>query len=360
MRPDSRMRARIIGYAIGMIAVWWSSTASLGDEPADQASPSSVLVQLTPLHQGTLPQTVTAYGSVQADAAARDTVMAPLAAHVGTIYVHLGEEVAQGRPLVSLVPNPQTTATYNQAVSALQVATQSVTRTRQLLVEHLATKQQLADEEKAESDARAALDALRAQGAEGTTVLRAPFHAIVIALSASTNAIVTEGTPLLDLAPPGHLVLLVGVVPDQAGAIKRGDAVRITPVGGSGVYSGKVLLRGSVVDPTDGLVPIQISLPSGSFFPGETAQAEITIGAVRGYVVPHQAVLVNDDGEPYVVQDINLAAKIVPVRVLGKHGDQEVVDGALDAAAPLVLAGNYQLHDGMKMRLSDPSTQGGR
>jgi len=325
------------------------------DEPGDQANAANatVLVEETALRKGSLPQTINAYGTVQADASARNTLMAPAGARVGAVYVHLGEEVARGAPLLVLVPTPPTASAYAQAVSALAVASDNYKRTQQLLGEHLATQQQLADAGKSASDARAALAALRTQGAGGPSTVRAPFHAIVTALSVATNALVTEGTPLLDLAPPGDLVLLVGVVPAQAPAVRAGEAVQITPVGTAQSYAGRVTMRGSIVDGATGLMPVQISLPRGALFPGETAQAAITIGEVHGYVVPHPAILVDDTGETYVVQTEKMIAKTVHVRVLGAHGNEDVIDGPLDAAAPLVLAGNHQLQDGMKVRLSD-------
>ncbi len=329
------------------------------DEPSEgsEAANASVLVQQTALRQGSLPQTVTAYGTVQADASARNTLMAPVAARVGAVYVHLGQEVEKGAPLLQLVPTAPTASTYAQAVSTLKVATDGLKRTQQLLDEHLATNQQLADAQKAESDARAALSALQSQGAGGPTTLHAPFHAIVTALPIVTNALVTEGTALLDLAPPGDLVLLVGVVPAQAASIRRGDSAQITAVGATQSYSGRVVLRGAIVDPSTGLVPIQISLPHGVLFPGETAQAEITIGSVQGYVVPHPAILVDDNGATYVVQTERMVAKTVHVRVLGAHDEQDVIAGPLDASAPVVLAGNHQLQDGMKVRLSDSGSR---
>ncbi len=101
----------------------------------------------------------------------------------------------------------------------------------------------------------------------------------------------TEGTALLELAPPGNLVLQVGVAPASASSIRPGNAAQVTPVGGSQAYAGRVTLRGAIVDPSSGLVPVQISLPPGAFFPGQTAEAAITIGTVQGYVVPHSAIL---------------------------------------------------------------------
>ena len=57
---------------------------------------------------------------------------------------------------------------------------------------------------------------------------------------------------------------------------------------------------------------------------------------------------------PYVVQAVNMIARKVAVRVLGADEGADVIDGQLDIAAPVVLAGNHQLDDGMKVRLADP------
>lgn len=111
-------------------------------------------------------------------------------------------------------------------------------------------------------------------------------------------------------------------------------------------------LRGAIVDPTSGLVPVQISLPPGALFPGQTAEAAITTGSVEGYIVPHAAILVDDNGDSYVVQTEKMVAKTVHVQVLGAHDDEDVIQGPLDASAPVVLAGNHQLQDGMKVRLT--------
>jgi RND family efflux transporter MFP subunit len=264
--------------------------------------------------------------------------------------VRPGEEVAAGAPLIRLGPSPGTEAAYIQARSALQAANDLVRHTEAMLGQHLATRQQLADAQKSEADARAALAALEAEGAGAPQILRAPFRAIVTAIATSPGAIVAQGAALIDLARPNALVLRVGVVPEHARAIKPGDEAEITPLGIKDPAAGKVLLRGSVVDPTTGLVPVEIAVPPGAFLAGETAEADIITGEARGWVVPHAAILVDDEGAPYVVQAVAGVAHKVPVRILNGAGDKNVVTGPLDPAAPLVLAGNYQLEDGMKVR----------
>lgn len=327
---------------------------ALADDAGDSNSNSSVLVTLSHLTEGSLPSVVVGYGTVGAASSGRKTVMAPQSAVIGQIFVRLGEQVPAGAPLIELAPSPTAAAGYAQAKSALTVAQQLVASTERLVSLHLATAQQLADARKSESDARSQLKALQTVGAAGPRVVRAPFPAIVTALTATPGAIVTEGAPLLDLAAPGRLVLTVGVVPAKAADIATNDSAMITLVGGNVSTQGRVLVRGAVAEADTGLVPVDIALPPGKFLPGEMAEAAITTGELRGYVVPHGAILVNDSGAPYVVQAVNGTAKKVPVQVLGAHGDQDVITGALDNRAPLVLAGNYQLDDGMKIRLADP------
>lgn len=326
---------------------------------ADDGNEPSVLVQTTALKKGSLPQLVVAYGTAQTNPAAHDSLMAPIAATVADVSVRVGQTVAKGDPLVELAPTPSTRVAYAAAVSAQRVAGSDLIRTRQLLGESLATGQQLAAAEKADSDARAALAALRAQGAAGPSIVRAPSPAIVMVVTAIPGAIVAEGSPLVELARQNGLVLVAGVVPLQATAIKAADEAIVTPLSGAGTFPAKVTLRGAAVDSANGLVPIHLSVPSGALLPGETAQASITTGRVNGFVVPHASILVHDNGDTYVVQAVHGSAKTVSVRVLASVDGMDVIDGPLDAAAPLILAGNYQLQDGMKVRLSNGAVQAG-
>jgi len=328
---------------------------------ADDApdSNASVLVTITRLREGSLPQVVVGYGTVEPSAAGHEVVMAPVSAIIAGVDVRLGEEVPAGAALIRLAPSPATAASYAQAKSALAVGGHLVASTRQLVAGHLATVQQLADAEKSESDARAALQALDAVGAGGPHVVRAPFRAIVTAISTTPGAIVAEGTTLLELAAPRSLVLNVGVVPAQSAAIHANDTVGVQLIAGGPSVAAKVLVCGAVAEADTGLVPVAISLPAAGFLPGEMARADITTGEAHGYVVPHEAILVGDDGEPYVVQAVNGVAHKVPVQVLVAHGAEDVISGKLDARSPLVLSGNYQLDDGMKVRLAgSPQSQG--
>jgi len=321
----------------------------------DQRAATSALVEVTALRRGTLPRTTLVYGTMQPSNASRHLVMAPSAAVVAGITVRLGETVAKGAPLIRLNPTPTAAAAYAQAESAQRLASDLAARTRTMVGQHLATAQQLAAAEKAETDARASLAALKTQGAAGPNVLRTPFAATVTALSAGVGSIVAEGAPLLELARPAEVVLRAGVVPAVANEIAAGNVAEVTPLGRSGAFPARVLLRGAVVDAASGLVPIEIGLSHGALLPGETAVATVTTGMVPGFIVPHAAVLLDDEGHPYVVQAVGGVARKVAVRVLASHAEQDAIEGTLDPAAPLVLAGNYQLDNGMKVRIAPPA-----
>ncbi|MGH8291019.1 MAG: efflux RND transporter periplasmic adaptor subunit [Steroidobacteraceae bacterium] len=354
------MSRRLIACVVCLVM---GSTGALVQAQTDDASaaPPSVLVTLTQLKEGSLPHVVIGYGTVAPASAGRKTIMAPVSAVVGDIYVRLGEQVAKGAPLIRLVPSPNTAASYIQGESALAVTRQLVARTRKLVSLHLATQQQLAEAERSESDARSALAALEALGAGGPHLFRAPFPAIVTSLTTSPGTIVSEGTALLDLAAPRQLVLTVGIVPAQANEINAEDAASVTLVGATRAFAGRVILRGAVAKSDTGLVPVEVPLPAGAFLPGEMAEAVISTARMHGYVVPHEAILADDSGAPYVVQAVNNEARKVPVRILDAYGDRNVISGPLDAHAPLVLAGNYQLDNGTRVRLADPvRAQGGK
>lgn len=360
LRPAAG-RQCAVALAFAALALGLSAPSGI---PASAANASaggpSVLVETIPVRRGTLPQIVRAYGTVQASSSAREAVAVTLTATVAAVYVRVGEEVAQGAPLLRLVPTPEALAAYAQAVSALRVATDLVKRTTELLGQHLATRQQLASAEKGAADAHAALAALRSQGAAGPTTLRARFPAIVTQVSTNVNATALPGTALLELVRPNALILDVGVTPGDASRVERGDPASVKAIGGSRALSAQVLMRGAVVDAGTGLVPVQVSLPAGSLLPGQWAQAAITVGEVQGFVVPHAAILVDDNGDTYVVQAPRGVARIVRVNVLAADGSQDTVSGPLDLEAPLVLSGNYQLQNGMKVRLPDPSPKRSR
>jgi len=331
----------VLGVLIGTAYVVRTMISGSADTAGDKEDNESVLVKLTPLQKGSAPVSVVAFGTVEPSYESRQTVSAPLDARVVSVMVRDSQTITKGTPMVTLIPSPQTRAAY-------ALAKQLAERTRALAKAHLATAAELA---KAESD----FSVLEEEGASGPTTIKAPFDAVVMKIDAGPGAVVTQGAFLIDLARPNDLTLEVGVMPTQAIAIKPGNKVEITPLGATNQkFSGMVRLSGASIDPDTNLVPIEVTVPPDKVLPGEMARASITTGQVEGYVVPHEAVLVDDDGSLYVVQAVEMVAKKVKVKVLASADGKDVVEGDdFEAGSPIVLSGNHQLDDDMKVRLSN-------
>lgn len=321
---------------------------------ADDDDNASALVTVAKLQEGGLPINVTAFGQVQPRDTAQQTVSAPLSVRVANVSVRAGMHVPAGTAMMTLVPTPESHASYVQAKLAARLASQVLERDRSMVQAHLLTQTELLKAENDEANAKSTLEVLEGEGAEGPKTLTAPFDALVMKVDANLGAVVAQGAPLVELAPPDSLVLEVGTVSAQAAKINPGDAATITPIGSDENMQGKVLSREALIDPATGLVPVQITFPLGKMLAGEMARAVISAGEAKGYVVPHEAVLVDNDGTQYVVQAVDMAAKKVAVQVLAANGNNDVITGDdLDPAAPVVLQGNHQLDDGTKLRLAE-------
>ncbi len=322
--------------ALALVLVFAAAAAR-----ADGSDNSSALVKITQMKQGSLPVTVTAFGQVQPAASARENITAPFGARVANVDVQVGQRIAKGTPLVTVAPSLETKAAYKLAKDTLG-------RTRSLAKAHLATAGDVA---KAESDFSVLQDA----GASGPNTLKAPYDAIVLKVDAAQGAIVARGDALIELAKPDGLVVKVGIDPGQAMSVKAGNAVALTPLSASAPpVEGKVALRSEVINADTGQVPVQIDFPAGKLLIGEIVRAVITASERSGFIVPHSAILVDDDGTVYVVQDVDGAGKKVAVEVLATKGDEDVIAGDdLDAKAPIVIEGGHQVDDGTKLRVAE-------
>ena len=322
---------------------------------ADGDDNASALVTVAKMQQGSLPTTVTAFGQIQPRDTALQTIAAQLAVRVSSVKVRAGMRIPAGTPMITVVPTPESHAAYRQAQLAVRLASEVVQRDKSLVQAHLLTQAELLKAENDEANARSTLAVLEGEGAaEPKTTLTAPAEALITKVDVNPGSIAAQGSPLVEWAPPNSLVLEVGVLPARAVKIEPGDAVAITPIGGDESFRGKVLSREAIIDSTTGLVPVQISFPLGKMLAGEMARAVITAGEAKGFVVPHEAILVDNDGTVYVVQAVDMQAKKVAVQVLASDGSHDVIAGDdLDPQASVVLQGNHQLDDGTKLRLAE-------
>ncbi|WP_277978940.1 efflux RND transporter periplasmic adaptor subunit [Sphingomonas phyllosphaerae] len=328
--------------------------AACGDTsstPGASATPSpSVLVTTVAPRQGALPAIVTAYGSVAPSEIGMRTFNEAQPGQVARLFVAPGSVVRSGQSLAIFVTAPSSRSTYEQAVSALAAARKTRASTAQLLAQQLATTDQLVQADKTVSDAQTALAALRADGAGAASrMVVAPFDGVVTAVAVAQGDRTAAGATILTVARSSGIVVSVGVDPSRRGALAVGQSASLRRLSGGGTLDGKVVRVDGALNALTKMVDVDLSFPTGALLPGEPMQVDIRTGKIVGWVVPHAAV-VTAGGNPRVFQVESGKAKAVPVAVRLTSDAGDVVEGALSARLPLIVAGAYQVTDGDAVR----------
>lgn len=314
----------------------------------------SVLVQTQAAHKGALPDLLTAYGSAQPSLNGAMTLSLQQDGRVTAIAVTPGEAVRKDERLLEFTASAAASSAWKQAVSALALARTQRAHTAQLLAQRLATRDQLAQVDKAVTDAQASLDALKREGAgQAAQTLTAPFDGIVTAILVAQGERVAPNAPLVTLTRLDGLVVTVGVEPGDRVRVHPGQPVSLTPLSGGSAVQGDVVRVDGMLNPKTRMIDTDIRVPAGAVIAGETFRATVTIGQLNGWLVPHEAVLTDETGA-YLFQAVGNKAHRVAVKVLGTLRDTEVVTGQLRPESPVVVQGNYQLAEGAMIRETPP------
>jgi len=346
----SRRHYAGIGLAAGLLL----NLAACAKESA-AAETASVLVQTQAPQRGALPDVVTGYGTATPAINGGMTLSVQAEGRVMRILATPGEAVRAGQGLLEFHLSAAATSGYEQAVSALKLAQQEQARTARLLTQQLATRDQQGQADKAVSDAQAALTALEQEsGGKPQQVITAPFDGVVSAIPVAQGDRVQPGAALVTVTRNSGLVVTVGVEPPLRGRLKLGQPVQLTPLAeGEPVLEGKLSRIDRALNPKTRLIDADVTV-AGEMLQGAAFRAAIQTGELRGWLVPRDAVLGDEQGD-YLFQVAGGKAHRVSVKRLGGGDDTSVVDGPLDPGQPLVTVGNYQLSDGAAVRQDEPA-----
>jgi RND family efflux transporter MFP subunit len=320
--------------------------------PAD----TSAYVVTAPARMGTLPDLLTAYGTAvpALDASITLSIQAP--GQVSHVAVTPGATVRRGQRLLDYALTPTAVAAYQQAQSALKAARAQQLHTAQLLHQQLATRDQLAQADKTLSDAQSTLAALRAQqGDQAVVKLTAPFDGVVGTLAVVQGDTLAAGAPLLTLVRTRGVQVTVGVELRDRQRVRAGAQVTLHSLDGGGSVSGTVTRVAAALDPRTRMLDVDIGV-AAEVVVGGGFRAEITVGQLKGWLIPRDAVI-GTAAHWRVFQVADGKAVAVPVTVIGETATTTVVSGALQAARPLVIVGGTQLEDGMAVRTRGAETR---
>ncbi|RFP18706.1 MULTISPECIES: efflux RND transporter periplasmic adaptor subunit [unclassified Duganella] len=348
--------ALLLALAAG--GAWWYAHPGAASAAAggDEAGGASVLVQTVKISMQPMPLTMNVFGDIAAGKVESESL--PQAGQVTRMAVVPGQAVHRGDLLAVLSSDPNALAAYEQASSALEFARHELKRQQDLLALQLATQSQVDGAGKAVADAKAVLAAqTRLNGAHGSVDLTSQADGVVVAIPVAQGDRVAAGATIVQVGRTDALKVLLAVEPAQVAELKPGMKLTLVPLQeGAPAVTSSIASIQNMVDPKTQMAGAIALLPAAAqarMPVGTHLQGLIELGSRPAWPAPRQAVLVDDQGA-YLFQVANGRARRVAVRKLVETERTIGVEGALDAALPVVVLGNYELKDGDVVRGSTP------
>ncbi len=274
-----------------------------------------------------------------------------------------GQQVSRGDPLLEIEPSPETNLQIQQARNDYESAKKALEYMQQRFDLKLTTNDQLLQAKQALEQAQAKLESMRRRGSESPQILHADVTSLISKLAVQEGAIVAAGNPLIEMVAQTRLEARLGVEPEDSDKVKPGQEVSLARVNVPGPKSivGRIRKISRAADATTRLVQVFTELPSTSkFLLGEYVLGKVPIGSADGLIVPRSAVLPEEDHYVlFTVKDGHAQEHTVRVD-LENETDVEVIANDLHPGEPVVTLGNYELKDGMAVKVDLQGTENRR
>ncbi|OIQ83230.1 cobalt-zinc-cadmium resistance protein CzcB [mine drainage metagenome] len=332
---------------IGMLLLTLSFAAHAGNEP-------SVLVKTEQIQRKILSIELTGYGSVIPGAGGETSINFTHAGQVMRVDVTSGQTVKKGQVLFDLATDPSAVRAFEQAKSELDFSIHELARVKSLFEQQLATNSQYDAASKALKEAESAY---AAQQKLGTGVsrdeIRAPFDGVVSQVSVVQGARILAEMPALQLIRKDTMRVQMGIEPEDSTKVKPGMPVRLASILDESQQVGGVVeeIHG-IIDPQTQLVDVAVRIARGDrakLLPGMRMRGVILTYSEKVWAVPRSAVL-RDDRGAYIYQNDKGHARKVNINPGLESGGWVGISGKFDANLPVVVLGNYELHNGVTLR----------
>ncbi|MBU6469056.1 MAG: efflux RND transporter periplasmic adaptor subunit [Betaproteobacteria bacterium] len=332
-------------YLVGLI-ITFIATIALGQ------GIGSAWVKVESIRYGDMNYQLSGYGIISVPPEAQFNANIPRSGTVGKIAIFVGKKIKQGEPLYELTTAATVLKGFAQAELQVKTAQKDVERIERLYQSHLATNSQLMNAQKALFDAQSNLNAEKQLGNNlQREIVRSPFDGVVTQIQVEPGMRVQSGQSAISLVANKGLYFQMGVVPELVSALKVGLPVHV-----SSVFDPNVIIDGEIkyitgmVDQTTGLVSIYIDLKDKHAPPGMRMHGVIDIAIGKKWQVPRSAVLLDGQGY-YIFQVVNNHAKRVNVQAK-EYDEITIIEGSFDKNLPVVVLGNYELKEGMEVKVS--------
>ena len=336
---------------VGGLSFWAGSRSGVAPSGAASASapskgpaPASIVVEASRVSQVSLPQALTAVGSLRSD---ETVILRPeIAGRVMQILFREGERVSKGDALVRLEASVQQ-ADVDRAKANFTLSKSKHERSIDLRNKGFISSQALDEAENTLKVAQADAELMAARLSK--TTLHAPFSGTIGLRQVSVGDYVKEGQDLVNLESLDPLKVDFRVPELALSQVKDGQTLQITlDALPDKAYDGRVFAINPLIDANGRSIVIRAQVPNrdGKLRPGMFARVRLFIsGSKDTIVVPEEALFpVGDDKFVYKVVDGKAARQKIEIGQR-RDGKVEVVNG-LGVDDVVVTAGVIKLRDG--------------
>ncbi|MEP7383459.1 MAG: efflux RND transporter periplasmic adaptor subunit [Gemmatimonadota bacterium] len=311
------------------------------------------------VRSASLTEPLIAYGAVVPAPGSVRAFNAPFEAVVGRLHITRGQRVTAGQPLMDVVPSPEARLLIESARSALRLARGRMVDAQARLELGLITRDEVLLQEQLQADAEAKW-ATYSQWRDGLK-LAAVAGGVVDRMPVSEGQRIPAGDLLVSVVSEGRFEVALGLEPEDAALVKQGQELSIEQLGGAAPAHPIVATVRSVslaVDSATRLISALAVPRAGTnrLLLGEFVRAVIPVRSGVGLVVPRSAIL-QQEGRTvvFVVRGRVALQRFVTV---GLETDSlvQVTSPDVHEADSVVVLGNYELADSMRVRLPGDST----
>ncbi len=336
--------------------LWGVPDPPAGNGKADQRSPIAQ-VTLQKIRKARIAQIISVYGTVIPSPKAIQIISVSCERQILRLLVVNGQRISHGDLLLEIDSSPNTRLQFEQTRNQEKIAKENLYHMRQRIHLKIATEEQLLQAEQAWQQAHLSMESMEKRGIGGPKQIRAPVEGLVGKVNVQEGSIVPAGNPILELVAQKQVEIRLGVEPEDLKHVFVGQPVLLSRVDAPALsaVTGKILEISQIVNPATRLVDVLVTLPPATqFLPGDWILGKITAASAIGLLVPRSAVVPQGAEQVlYTVQD-GVARKHL-VRIGIDNGKEIQVTGEkLRPGDPVVILGNYELEDGMAVRVKGP------
>jgi RND family efflux transporter MFP subunit len=322
-----------------------------GDD-AEKTPQAVVGVQTVVVTKGPFTETLGAIGTVVPRPGHIAALAAPQPARITRVLVASGQHVTQGEPLVELDQTPFRAAT--EAAEATLAAAEKANERQQRLAGEGIVPRKDADQAAADA-AKARADAANARRAEQLSIVRSPIGGVVTHLTAVLGATADVAQPLVEVADPAALDILLSVTPNDAGRIRPGDKVTLAAgqnATGEALGIGSVVDVGGTIDTASRSVSVRVQAPTTRrpLRISETVFGNIAVAVhPNAITIPLEALVPEGEDFKVFVVDAAGVAHERKVSVGGRTDKIAEITQGLTAGERVVTYGAYGVSDSAKV-----------